>query len=111
MTCKKMIHYYYFFFYFFFSTHLYLYASVCKESMITAHASIICYCLLSVCCVCRTQCNAQVLSQKELCNERVAAAKLEAEKKMQKLIHTPVSSQVGLAFLLSSEACERMQSH
>ncbi|XP_006789800.1 Golgi membrane protein 1 isoform X3 [Neolamprologus brichardi] len=40
-----------------------------------------------------TQCNAQVLSQKELCNERVAAAKLEAEKKMQKLIHTPVSSQ------------------
>lgn len=40
-----------------------------------------------------TQCNAQVLSQKELCNERVVAAKLEAEKKMQKLIHTPVSSQ------------------
>ncbi|XP_031616162.1 Golgi membrane protein 1 isoform X4 [Oreochromis aureus] len=40
-----------------------------------------------------TQCNAQVLSQKELCDERVAAAKLEADKKMQKLIHTPVSSQ------------------
>ncbi|KAL3975746.1 exocyst complex component 8 [Sarotherodon galilaeus] len=40
-----------------------------------------------------TQCNAQVLSQKEMCDERVAAAKLEADKKMQKLIHTPVSSQ------------------
>lgn len=40
-----------------------------------------------------TQCNAQVLSQKELCDERVAAAKLEVEKKMQKLIRPAVQSQ------------------
>lgn len=33
-----------------------------------------------------THCNSQVLSQKELCDERVAAAKLEAQKKMEKLI-------------------------
>ncbi|XP_030594271.1 Golgi membrane protein 1 isoform X2 [Archocentrus centrarchus] len=40
-----------------------------------------------------TQCNAQVLSQKEMCDERVAAVKLEVEKKMQKLIHSAVPSQ------------------
>lgn len=33
-----------------------------------------------------THCNSQVLSQKELCDERVAAAKLEIQKKMEKLI-------------------------
>lgn len=33
-----------------------------------------------------THCNSQVLSQKELCDERVAAAKLEAQKKIEKLI-------------------------
>ncbi|XP_038558960.1 Golgi membrane protein 1 [Micropterus salmoides] len=33
-----------------------------------------------------TQCHSQVLSQKELCEERVAAAKLEVKKKMEKLI-------------------------
>lgn len=33
-----------------------------------------------------THCNSQVLSQKELCDERVAAAKLEVQKKMDKLI-------------------------
>ncbi|KAJ0019752.1 hypothetical protein NQD34_007321 [Periophthalmus magnuspinnatus] len=33
-----------------------------------------------------THCNSQVLSQKELCDERVAATKLEAQKKMEKLI-------------------------
>uniref|UniRef100_UPI0037E844CC Golgi membrane protein 1 isoform X2 n=1 Tax=Semicossyphus pulcher TaxID=241346 RepID=UPI0037E844CC len=33
-----------------------------------------------------THCNSQVLSQKELCDERVAAAKLEVQKKMEKLI-------------------------
>ncbi|KAM9823069.1 Golgi membrane protein 1 isoform X2 [Syngnathus typhle] len=32
-----------------------------------------------------THCNSQILTQKELCDERVAAAKLEAEKKMAKL--------------------------
>ncbi|KAM9858946.1 Golgi membrane protein 1 isoform 3-T3 [Aulostomus maculatus] len=32
-----------------------------------------------------THCNSQVLSQKELCEERVAAAKLEVQKKMEKL--------------------------
>ncbi|XP_049618257.1 Golgi membrane protein 1 isoform X2 [Syngnathus scovelli] len=31
-----------------------------------------------------THCNSQILTQKELCDERVAAAKLEAEKKMAK---------------------------
>ncbi|XP_034452248.1 Golgi membrane protein 1 isoform X2 [Hippoglossus hippoglossus] len=42
-----------------------------------------------------TQCHSQVLSQKELCDERVAAAKLEVQKKMEKLISSPsvVSSQ------------------
>lgn len=33
-----------------------------------------------------THCHSQVLSQKELCDERVAAAKLEVQKKMEKLI-------------------------
>ncbi|KAK2902033.1 Golgi membrane protein 1 isoform X2 [Channa argus] len=33
-----------------------------------------------------THCNTQVLSQKELCDERVAAAKLEVQKKMEKFI-------------------------
>lgn len=33
-----------------------------------------------------THCNSQVLSQKELCDERVAAARLEVQKKMDKLI-------------------------
>lgn len=36
-----------------------------------------------------THCNSQVLSQKELCDERVAAAKLEVQKKMEKLIPPP----------------------
>lgn len=41
-----------------------------------------------------THCHSQVLSQKELCDERVAAAKLEVQKKMEKLIPPPgVSSQ------------------
>lgn len=34
-------------------------------------------------CLCRTHCNAQIMSQKELCDERVATAKLELEKKMK----------------------------
>ncbi|KAM8865527.1 Golgi membrane protein 1 isoform 1-T2 [Synchiropus picturatus] len=33
-----------------------------------------------------THCNSQVLAQKELCDERVAAAKIEIQKKMEKLI-------------------------
>ncbi|XP_069379664.1 Golgi membrane protein 1 isoform X2 [Paralichthys olivaceus] len=33
-----------------------------------------------------TQCHSQVLSQKELCDERVASAKLEIQKKMEKLV-------------------------
>lgn len=45
--------------------------------------------------MCRTHCNSQVLSQKELCDERVAAAKLEVQKQMKKLVSPPrVSSQV-----------------
>ncbi|XP_060926890.1 Golgi membrane protein 1 isoform X2 [Limanda limanda] len=36
-----------------------------------------------------TQCHSQVLSQKELCDERVAAAKLEVQTKMEKLISSP----------------------
>ncbi|XP_029296340.1 Golgi membrane protein 1 [Cottoperca gobio] len=41
-----------------------------------------------------THCQSQVLSQKELCDERVAAAKLEVQKKMEKLIFpSGVSSQ------------------
>ncbi|XP_029999514.1 Golgi membrane protein 1 isoform X2 [Sphaeramia orbicularis] len=36
-----------------------------------------------------THCHSQVLSQKELCDERVAAAKLEVQKKMEKLIPPP----------------------
>lgn len=41
-----------------------------------------------------THCHTQVLSQKELCDERVAAAKLEAQKKWEKLVPPPaVSSQ------------------
>lgn len=34
--------------------------------------------------VCRTQCNTQILAQKEECNEKVAAAKLEVQKKYEK---------------------------
>lgn len=41
-----------------------------------------------------THCHSQVLSQKELCDERVAAAKLEFQKKMEKLVPPPgVTSQ------------------
>lgn len=41
-----------------------------------------------------THCHSQVLSQKELCDERVAAAKVEFQKKMEKLVPPPgVSSQ------------------
>lgn len=36
-----------------------------------------------------THCNSQVLAQKELCDERVAAAKLEVQKRMEKLIAPP----------------------
>ncbi|XP_076010220.1 Golgi membrane protein 1 [Genypterus blacodes] len=44
-----------------------------------------------------TQCNTQILSQKELCDERVAAAKLDVQKKMEKLIPAPgVPSQVNV---------------
>ncbi|KAM3867477.1 Golgi membrane protein 1 [Diretmus argenteus] len=51
-----------------------------------------------------TQCNTQILSEKELCDERVAAAKLEIQKKMEKLILPPVvSSQVNAAPLLKEE--------
>ncbi|XP_033475985.1 Golgi membrane protein 1 isoform X2 [Epinephelus lanceolatus] len=39
-----------------------------------------------------THCHSQVLSQKELCDERVAAAKLEVQKKMEKLIPPPGAS-------------------
>ncbi|XP_041855892.1 Golgi membrane protein 1 [Melanotaenia boesemani] len=39
-----------------------------------------------------THCHSQVLSQKELCDERVAAAKLEVQKKMEKLIPPVVVS-------------------
>ncbi|XP_051277602.1 Golgi membrane protein 1 isoform X1 [Dicentrarchus labrax] len=39
-----------------------------------------------------THCQSQVLSQKELCDERVAAAKLEVQKKMEKLIPPPAVS-------------------
>ncbi|XP_056137714.1 Golgi membrane protein 1 isoform X2 [Lampris incognitus] len=43
-----------------------------------------------------TQCNTQILSQKELCDERVAAIKIEVKKKMEKLIPAEVvSSQVN----------------
>ncbi|XP_037114143.1 Golgi membrane protein 1 isoform X1 [Syngnathus acus] len=40
-----------------------------------------------------THCNSQILTQKELCDERVAAAKLEAEKKMAKLDLSDVTQQ------------------
>ncbi|XP_036954911.1 Golgi membrane protein 1 isoform X2 [Acanthopagrus latus] len=39
-----------------------------------------------------THCHSQVLSQKELCDERVAAVKLELQKKMEKLVPPPVVS-------------------
>lgn len=40
--------------------------------------------------ICRTHCNSQVLSQKELCDEKLAAAKLDFEKKLSKLTSTQV---------------------
>lgn len=43
-------------------------------------------------CVCRTHCNAEAMSQKELCEERVTAAKLEVEMKMKKLSTSPDES-------------------
>ncbi|CAL8249327.1 unnamed protein product [Merluccius merluccius] len=42
-----------------------------------------------------TQCNTQILSQKEFCDERVAAARLEVQKKLEKLKAAPMSSQVN----------------
>lgn len=42
-----------------------------------------------------THCNSQVLSQKELCDERVAGAKLEVQKKMEKLIASQANSVDG----------------
>lgn len=36
-------------------------------------------------CLCRTHCNAELMAQKELCEERVAAAKHEVETRMKKL--------------------------
>lgn len=42
--------------------------------------------------ICSTHCNSQVLSQKELCDERLANAKLEFEKKMSKLGAPPSAS-------------------
>ncbi|KAM4616154.1 Golgi membrane protein 1 isoform 1-T3 [Polymixia lowei] len=55
-----------------------------------------------------TQCNTQILSQKELCDERVAAGKLEVQKKMEKLIPPPavLSQQVNAAPTLKGEAIE-----
>lgn len=44
-------------------------------------------------CLCRTHCNAELMSQKELCEERVEAAKAEATKKM-KITSTVESTQV-----------------
>lgn len=41
-------------------------------------------CVTFLCPFCRTHCNSQVLSQKQLCDERLAAAKLEYEKKLLK---------------------------
>lgn len=43
-------------------------------------------------CLCRTHCNAEIMSQKEQCEERVAAAKLEVETKMKKLGTAPDES-------------------
>lgn len=45
-----------------------------------------------LCPFCRTHCNSQVLSQKQLCDERLAAAKLEYEMKLLK----PATAQVRL---------------
>ncbi|KAL6114093.1 golm1 [Pungitius sinensis] len=44
-----------------------------------------------------THCQSQVLSQKELCDERLAAAKLEVQKKMDKLSSASVVSPQGTA--------------
>lgn len=58
---------------------------------IFCHSWLTCMCFYT----CRTHCHSQVLSQKELCDERVAAAKLDIQKKMKNLIPPPgVSSQV-----------------
>ncbi|XP_061757744.1 Golgi membrane protein 1 isoform X2 [Nerophis ophidion] len=40
-----------------------------------------------------THCNSQVLSQRELCDERVEAAKMEVQKKMKKLLLLPAVPQ------------------
>ncbi|XP_061784654.1 protein GOLM2-like [Nerophis lumbriciformis] len=40
-----------------------------------------------------THCNSQVLSQRELCDERVEAAKMEFQKKMEKLLLLPAVPQ------------------
>ncbi|XP_061881836.1 Golgi membrane protein 1 [Entelurus aequoreus] len=40
-----------------------------------------------------THCNSQVLSQRELCDERVEAAKMEVQKKMEKLLLLPAVPQ------------------
>lgn len=37
----------------------------------------------------RTTCHSQILSQKELCDEKVEAVKLEIKKKMEKLNPAP----------------------
>lgn len=44
-----------------------------------------------------TQCNTQILSQKELCDERVAAAKVDFQKRIEKLALPPASFPVNAA--------------
>ncbi|XP_033828813.1 Golgi membrane protein 1 [Periophthalmus magnuspinnatus] len=50
-----------------------------------------------------THCNSQVLSQKELCDERVAATKLEAQKKMEKLIASLQANTPDVEIKVSNE--------
>jgi len=51
-----------------------------------------------------------VLSQKELCEERVAAAKREVQKKMERLISPPgVSSQVSALSCLTVKHVARVR--
>ncbi|KAK7933800.1 hypothetical protein WMY93_004696 [Mugilogobius chulae] len=56
-----------------------------------------------------THCNSQVLSQKELCDERVTAAKLEVQKKMEKLIaSSQLANAVDVTIKALSNETEKM---
>lgn len=53
-----------------------------------------------------TQCHSQILSEKELCEQRVAVAKQEAQKNMEKIVHSPDAQQQENSNTVEKKAAE-----